>query len=165
MNRTTHYFLACFCLFYSCTSQKGTVEIDTLSKKVFESLRDDDFGGLREIIPNESGFEKILALQGKDDNGDVEKQFDAFLIQCETDFKAVRSNISDWYGSTYLNTNSQTAKEESVTFSSVTTKFKQGEVNRKISFTAAKIGGRWFYYADLKLHEKDHGENNMPESV
>lgn len=160
MNIRTQLHIAFLFLFVSCTPQKGTVETQALSKKVFESLRDDDFEGIKEIIPNKSGYEKILSLQGKSAGVNVDKQFAAFLIQCESDFRSVRGAMLDWSNTEYQNTNELTSKEENVANAVITTKFKQGETIRKITFNASKIGGRWFYYSGLQLTQKPDTESS-----
>lgn len=154
MNIRTHLYIAFLFLYVSCTPQKGTVETQALSKKVFESLRDDDFEGIKEIIPNKSGYEKILSLQGKSAGMNADKQFAAFLIQCESDFRSVRGALQDWSGTEYLNTNESTSKDENVAIAVLTTKFRQGDVVRKITFNASKVGGRWYYFSGLTLTEK-----------
>jgi len=141
------------CSIIACSPQKGTVEVDSLSRKVFESLRENDFSKVREIIPNKSGFEKIYTMQGF--TGDVDAAFSTFLHQCESDFDSMYNTYNGWSNAVYINTNEVQEKSDMVMMAELTTKIEIDGVVKKISFNGAKVGGRWYYYSNLHWLQQD----------
>ncbi len=139
-----------FFVFSSCSTERGTVEIESLSRKVFDALKANDFGGIREIIPSKGNFTKIYAMQGKKTDVDIDTVYEQFLINCEADFKRIRSAIPNWNDAVYANTNESVGKEDNVSFTTVTAKFRINNEPKRLTFTGAKINGRWYYYAGLQ---------------
>lgn len=152
-------FLALTISLNSCTTERGTNEVGSLSRKVFDSLKENDFGGIKEIIPNKSSFEKLKNMQGQNKNNDIDSAYSEFLKLCEAEFFAFRALIPDWKIAVYANTNDEVAKEESATLSKVIAKIKVKEEVKKFTFTAAKINGKWFYFGGLKFIDNTKNVN------
>ncbi|MBC8046879.1 MAG: hypothetical protein H7Y00_08795 [Fimbriimonadaceae bacterium] len=154
MKRTLIYLAICI-LLISCSTERGTVEIESLSKKVFEALRDDDFGGIKEIIPNKNNYEKIYAMMGSADSIHIDELYAKFLEVSEKDFNNVRSQFPDWDNAVYAHTNEEVNKVDNVSRTLVTTKFTVDNIAYKITFTGAKINGRWYYYEGMQLLKQE----------
>ncbi len=141
----------------SCSKEEnGTLEIESLSKRVFESLRANDPDKFGEVLPDDKDFKRYFELRNlSGENSDDTLQL--LKKNSEQDFKTVRSQFQDWDDAIYANTADQTIKADNVTESLITTKFKSGNETKKLSFTAVKINGRWYYSRGLSwvMHDND----------
>lgn len=150
--KPAHLTLLLFVLYFiSCNStEHGTLEHSSLSKKVFDSFKSDDSDKFKQLLPDKVSYKKYLNLNAKSstDWEDAYKEFEQIAISGFTDF---RKGIEGWEQAIHANYTEVTSKQNNVTSSTITTKLTINNSVVKYSFTAIKINSRWYCVGDFKL--------------
>lgn len=133
----------------SCNSiERGAADNETLSRKLFDTMRDNDFDKSVYLLPDKGTFRKIEEHNGKT-HEDVNIAYEAFLAEAEKKFNESRSMLQQWEGCKYVNTSTLSTKYGNLPAETVTTKFNGAGEPYKITFTAVKFNNRWYSMGDV----------------
>ena len=146
--------IVAFSLLSACKSpERGAPEIETLSKKLFDTFRSNDMEKMAILLPDKGTFRKIEAEKNKSyDN--IDAVYDQFLSDANSTNKQIHDAVTTWDKTKYLRSTNELMKEGKLTFAKVSTKFDNNNEPYKIEFTAAKFNNRWYYYGDAQLMVK-----------
>ena len=137
---------------FICTScdkvERGAGENETLSRKLFDTLRDNDFDKSALLMPDKVTFRKIQEHNGVKVE-DVNKSYDAFLVESENKFNNTYSMFNKWESCKYLHTTSEQGKYGNLPSETVTTKFSGDGGPYKITVTSVKFNNRWYSMGDI----------------
>ncbi|HAE14322.1 MAG: hypothetical protein H6548_06815 [Chitinophagales bacterium] len=137
-------------LLVSCNSQeKGSLDNEILSRKIFDNLKSGDLEKYRLLIPGKAEYKRYYDLKKWDQSSFDQAYDDMRRIQAAS-FTAFYQDFSDWSVAEYANTQQAAAKTENVAEASLITKIRvNGEV-RKYTCKAYKLNGRWYAAGDFQ---------------
>lgn len=137
-----------FCLLISCKqTDRGAADTETLSKKLFDTLRDNDIQKSSMLLPDKGTFRKIEEEKGMVYD-DIELAYQAFSQTAEANFHTVQLALPSWENTVYARSTKIDAKFGKLPTSKVSAKFDADGEAYKFEFTAVKFNNRWFYYGD-----------------
>jgi len=147
MKRITLLLLS-FIWLLSCNKvEHGSPDNETISKRLFDSLRDNDFEKTESLFPDKGTYRKIMEqATGVEPH---ESAYDSLMTAGERNFDMVRSMLPDWTTTNFSNTHQELSKREALQFGTITSKFELKGEFYKFSFTSAKYNNRWFYLGDM----------------
>jgi len=141
--------LIVFTLLVSCNQpERGALDVETLSKKMFDLLRDNNMEKSALLLPDKGTFRKTEAEKGNND-ADVNLAYENFQAAAETNFNTAVSMINTWNNCKYNRATSTESKLEKLTIARVSVKFTENTNVHKFEYTAAKFNNRWYYYGDV----------------
>lgn len=144
-------------LLSSCSSpESGAIELSSLSKKVFDTLKSGDSKKFTLLIPDEISFERYTELANRDSEinlGGVTEFQNAIVNQ----FQSFRKELPDMSESSHANYSEEQSKYENITRAVVTTKFTTNGAVTKYNFDAVKLNGRWYCIGNFAI--------KLPESA
>lgn len=147
-------FLTVVCTIFSCDKPEyGTADVETLSKKLFDTFRDNDMEKSALLLPDKGTYRKI-EVENNHEYEDITKAYDAFLNTAENNFTTVKSKSDNWQNCKYERSITTDSKLGKLAVSTVVVKFDNNGVPAKFEFTAIKFNNRWYYYGDAKWVEK-----------
>lgn len=136
------------CLLISCKqTERGATDTETLSKKLFDTFRDNDIQKSSMLLPDKGTFRKIEEEKGRVYD-DVDLAYQAFIQTAEANFNTVKLALPSWENTVYTRSSKIDAKSGKLPTSKVSAKFEADGEACKFEFTAVKFNNRWFYYGD-----------------
>lgn len=136
------------CLLFSCKqTERGAADTETLSKKLFDTLRDNDIQKSSMLLPDKGTFRKIEEEKGMVYE-DIDLAYQAFSQTAEANFHTVQLAMPTWENTEYARSTKIDAKFGKLPTSKVSAKFDAEGEAYKFEFTAVKFNNRWFYYGD-----------------
>jgi|GEM_PF-1393477 len=147
-------FLTVTCTIFSCDKPEyGTTDLEILSKKLFDTFRDNDMQKSAFLLPDKGTYRKIEA-DNNHEYADINKAYDAFISNAENNFNTLKSKTDNWEKCKYERSITSDSKMGKLAVSAVVVKFDNDGIPAKFEFTAIKFNNRWFYYGDAKWVEK-----------
>lgn len=142
--------LTCTC-FSSCQkAERGTLESEILSKKLFDSVRQNDFDKSTVLMPDGATYRKICKMIGTDTSMPAKIAYDTLVNRSRVHFNTLRTMVADWDDAKYLNSNLTQIKGQNLNLFNVVTKIQSGSNSPcKYGFTASKYNNRWYYLGDI----------------
>ncbi len=142
-------FLSFISIATACnTVDRGAAENETLSRKLFDTLRDNDFDKSVLLMPDKGTFRKIQEHNGNKIE-DVNKVYDEALQEAENRFNDTRSMFGKWETCKYLHATTEGGKYGNLPSETVTTKFSGDGGPYKITCTSVKFNNRWYSMGDV----------------
>lgn len=136
-------------LFISCKStDRGALDVETLSKKLFDTVRDNDIEKSAFLLPDKGTFRKILVEQGQEPENYNEVYSD-FSDLAATNFNQLQSQLNTWENTKFIKEAAVEAKVGKLPTTRVSVKFTDGTQPCKFEFTAVKFNNRWYYFGDI----------------
>jgi len=152
------FLLIALVMLFSCEkTEKGALDNDTLARRLFSILKDDDYDKAESLIPDKGTYRKIMK-EWKNVEAE-ESEYERMAEDSKLHYTGVQSMIGGWAGSKYVNTHVEVMKEGALQVAKVTTKFEINTVAYKYTFTSCKYNGRWFYMGDMMWVAKEAAEN------
>jgi hypothetical protein len=143
------YLILCSIFLFGCSqAEKGTLDTNILSKKVFETIKEGDIDRYRLLIPGKSEFARLYDLK-KQDKSMMDEEYQQMRDAQANQFREFRSTLAEWDKTEYANTQGDAVKLENVAETSVVTKIRINGQVEKYQFTARKLNGRWFVTSDI----------------
>ncbi|MFI5172140.1 MAG: hypothetical protein ACHQFW_07090 [Chitinophagales bacterium] len=137
-----------FSLLTACNKiERGTPDTDTSARKLFDTLRDNDFHKSTYLMPDKGTFRKIEEQLGVT-IADLNLAHEAFTKSAETQFNSIRSMVPAWDKCKYLHSTKEDAASGKPAMSTVTVKFEGDGGPYKFQFTCVKFNNRWYYMGD-----------------
>lgn len=142
------FFIIMILLLGSCEKPEiGAIDNETISRKLFDTMRDNNPDKALSLLPDKGTYRKIMK-EWK--NMDVpEEAYDSLVMQTEMNFILTRKMLADWSETKYANTHTQITKEGILQVATTTTKFDVKGAYYKYTFTTCKFNGRWFSLGDM----------------
>jgi hypothetical protein len=130
------------------TVERGAAENDTLSRKLFDTLRDNDFDKYVILIPDKGTFRKIQEHNGQEME-DVNKVYEEALQTAENRFNDTRSMFGKWETCKFLHNTVEPSKYGNLPSEVITIKFNGDGGPYKVTVTSVKFNNRWYCMGDL----------------
>lgn len=138
-----------FNLFTACNKiERGTPDSETSSRKLYDTVRDNDFEKSTYLMPDKGTFRKIEE-QKEQTKIDVNAAYKDFTSLAEQKFKATRSMITNWDKCKYLHSSVIESKWGKLPAVIVTAKFEAEGNPYKFQYTSVKFNNRWYYMGDI----------------
>ncbi len=149
MKKPLSLILIVFTLLVSCNEpERGTPDVETLSKKLFDLLRDNNMEKSALLLPDRGTFRKTEAEKGNN-HEDINAVYEKFETTAETNFNTVFSMITTWPNCKYNRATTTESKQGKLTTERVVVKFTEGNNAHKFEYTAVRFNNRWYYYGDV----------------
>lgn len=150
-----YFYSIMFILFLGACDKPeiGAIDNETISRKLFDTMRDNDPGKALDLLPDKGTYRKIM----KEWKGEEvpESAYDSLIMRSESDFILIRKMLPDWSNTKYSNTHTQLMKEGILQVAKTTTKFELNGEFYKYRFTTCKFNGRWFSLGDIVWTSKE----------
>lgn len=136
-------------LLFSCNQpERGTLDVETLSKKLFDIVRDNDIEKSALILPDKGTFRKIEMEKGnKLEN--LNAAYTNFELTSLANLSNVISMITTWPDCKYQKSTVTESKTGKLSTAKVSAKFADADNVYRYEFTAIKFNNRWYYYGDI----------------
>ncbi|MEZ5015086.1 MAG: hypothetical protein R2794_12420 [Chitinophagales bacterium] len=128
--------------------ERGAPDCETISRKLFDTMRNNDFEKSELLMPDKGTFRKVSELKGVMLE-DVEQAYDAYTQNALSTFDAAHSFLQDWTNTKYLRSTIETAKVDELTTAAITCKFDAAGKPCKFVCHATKYNSRWYYDGDI----------------
>ncbi len=133
---------------FACNQpEPGVIDNETLARKLFAAVKEDDFEQSEQLFPDKGTYRKIMKEWKQVDIS--EETYDSLATAAEMNFNTVKNFLSNWSDTKFVNIHSETSKDGSLQFSNTTTKFEDKGDFYKFSCTTCKYNGNWFYMGDI----------------
>lgn len=141
-------------LLVSCQQpEHGAPDHETLARKLFDTMRDNDFGKSQLLLPDKGTYRKIEEQNGHPVN-DLTGDYEQFTDSAEMHFNTVREQLMASGTLKYIRSNIEMAPQSNLPAQTVVAKIESDKGPIKFSFTATKFNNRWYYGGDVHWVEK-----------
>lgn len=133
--------------------EPGAMDNDSLSRKLFDVIRQNNFEKSVILMPDKGTYRKII----EESRGEqiTEDAFDSLLAAANVNFENVRSKTNNWEDLKFQNAQSELIKQGHLQFANTVVKAAHGQEYYKFNFTSCKFNSKWFYMGDLKWIDRD----------
>ena len=128
--------------------ERGTPDTEISSRKLYDTVRDDDFEKSTYLMPDKGTFRK-MEEQKKQTPVDINAAYNDFSGMAEQKFNATRSMIGMWDKCKYLHSSVEETKFGKLPAAVVTVKFEAENKPYKFQYTSVKFNNRWYYMGDI----------------
>ncbi len=158
MKQVIVFCIAVSCCFSCQKTERGAPDVETLSRKFFDTLRDGNFSKSEFLLPDKGTFRKIEEQRGVKVS-DTEAAYAEFIKGAEASFDSVRQMVPDWQSTRFLRSTTEAGNAGNLATMIITTKFESGTDHLKYTITGTRFNNRWYYQGDV------HWVNKSEEST
>jgi len=133
--------------------EHGTVDPDSMAKKLFDAVRNEDPDRTLSLLPDKGTYRKIAEANDMAPE-DVTKAYEQFIQQATQNLHNTTVKAEDWSQSSFTRANYTESKLGKLPVATVTTKFLLNKEPNKLQFTAVKFNNRWYYNGDVTFVDK-----------
>lgn len=128
--------------------EPGAVDNESLSRKLFDVVRDNNFEKSEILIPDKGTYRKIMKeSKGEDISEDA---FDQMMTRANANFDSVRNMLPNWPETKFENAQTEFTKQGSMQFATTVVKFEANGDHHKFRYTSCKYNSKWFYLGDMQ---------------